>query len=278
MKLYGHSGCILSLNEQNGRYYIEKKSERYEYNERLRKQCIKQSQYKSDIFHSIDVLSWGYDQNGFFFFDMEYIPGITLAEYIRDISLCEIEDLANKLFGNISNFGPYDGEAKSIFAKKISSVSESIKKIGVDVKWIEDFLLQYEWPYMVRSSCHGDFTLENMIVYQGEIYLLDFLDSFYDSWIIDFAKVLQDIDIFWHYRKETYINNNLYLRLLILKESLIEKILLLPNGKELIESIYYTFLLNVLRIFPYTTDRYTLDFLQQKARYIYKKIYDENWR
>ena len=278
MRLNGHSGCVLTLKERNGKYCVEKKSSRYEYNGRLKKQCMKQCHFSSDVFRSVAVLDYGYDRDGFFYFEMEYIPGITLAEYMRDISLYEIEALAEKLFSGINASAPYDACARIVFKNKVDEVSECIRRQGLGIDEVIDMLKGYEWPYMIHSDCHGDFTLENMMVYQDQIFLLDFLDSFYDSWIIDFAKVMQDVDIFWHYRGEQYINNNLYIRLLILKESLIGKILCLPNGRELMESVYYTLLLNVLRIFPYTADLGTVEYLRQKAGYICKRIKEKQWR
>lgn len=118
-----------------------------------------------------------------------------------------------------------------------------------EIKDAVEILEKYPWDCVLHSECHGDLTLENMIIVKDNIYLIDFLDSFYDSWQIDYAKILQDIELYWHYRDEKEINVNLALRLLILKEDLISKILLMDDGEKILDVIYHILLLNILRIF-----------------------------
>lgn len=45
--------------------------------------------------------------------------------------------------------------------------------------------------------CHGDLTLSNMIFKGKEIYLIDFLDSFVESYWIDIIKLRQDCFYKW---------------------------------------------------------------------------------
>jgi len=106
-----------------------------------------------------------------------------------------------------------------------------------------------------------------LITSDKKIYLIDFLDSFFDSWMIDVAKLLQDIELCWSYRYEK-MSTNLSLRLTVAKEALLESILELENGETKIKYIYHILLLNVLRIVPYTKDSITKEFLQNALKYL----------
>ena len=79
--------------------------------------------------------------------------------------------------------------------EKIRSLSEQSKYSDICaslVKYIETIDLQVPVSY-----CHGDLTLNNMLFVDSEIYLIDFLDSFIDSPIIDLVKLKQDLVYSW---------------------------------------------------------------------------------
>ena len=100
-----------------------------------------------------------------------------------------------------------------------------------------------------------------MITENKRLYLIDFLDSFCNSYYFDVAKLLQDIELKWSYRNKPK-DTNREIRLLIAKEMLINHFRMLPNGQEILRDIYYVLLINLLRILPYTTDELTKKFLQ----------------
>ena len=106
------------------------------------------------------------------------------------------------------------------------------------------YLRSFDFSFVPRSSCHGDLTLENIIVTtNNELYLIDFLDSFYDSWMIDIAKLLQDLELKWSYRFSED-DSNREIRLLIAKEALLNRIRVMDNGQEIIRNVYSILLLN----------------------------------
>ena len=79
--------------------------------------------------------------------------------------------------------------------EKIRSLSEQSKYSDICtslVNYLETIDLQVPISY-----CHGDLTLNNMLFVDSEIYLIDFLDSFIDSPIIDLVKLKQDLVYSW---------------------------------------------------------------------------------
>ncbi|AEF83951.1 conserved hypothetical protein [Treponema primitia ZAS-2] len=279
IKLNGHSGCIIELININEKNIVIKRSKDISYNKRLEEQCKKQEKYSRNIFSAVRVIDKGADKSGLFWFSMEYINGLTLADYMKTIELQKIKDIAQVFLSLIpSSFDniEYDANAKKICLLKVKTLSENIIEKSEIIDVVLNKLENYQWNYIQYSKCHGDLTLENIIVSQNNLYLIDFLDSFYNSWQIDIAKVLQDIELFWHYRKEK-IDNNLFIRLLVLKEIMLTELLKKNDGEKIVESIYYLLLLNLLRILPYTKDESTYDFLQQSLVSINSKIYHRNW-
>lgn len=87
-----------------------------------------------------------------------------------------------------------------------------------------DMLDGHDWSKLTPSICHGDLTLENIIVKDDEVYLIDFLDSFYDSWFLDIGILLQDVQTMWSYRFQETIGMNTILRLMVFRDLLLEEV------------------------------------------------------
>ena len=77
--LGGHSGCMILLCERaNNEIFVRKISSDTNYNKRLRIQAEKQSAYSNPKIHTPKVFGTGYTDDGLYYFDMEYIQGITM--------------------------------------------------------------------------------------------------------------------------------------------------------------------------------------------------------
>jgi thiamine kinase-like enzyme len=272
-KLIGHSGCKLEIEKQDEYLLVIKTSKDSQYNERLERQCKKQINFKNNSLKAPIIFSNGNNNDGLFNFSMEYINGSTLADYFKDIKISSIAGIAEKFIKIIPQNYNFDQGAKEIFYLKIKELEE---KIGVKedetLKRAFKLLKDYDWKNCATSDCHGDLTLENIIYGDGNLYLIDFLDSFYDSWMIDLAKIFQDVECFWSYRSLEEIDENLEIRLLILKQIILDKLLSLRDGQVIIKTIYAMLLLNLLRIIPYTKDEKTKKYLMREISKIISKI------
>lgn len=270
--LKGHSGCKVLLCEDDREAFVRKISGSSDYNARLQAQADKQMHFDSQFINTPKVLGSGVTVDGLFYFDMEYIRGITFAEYMRRIEIGKIRGIVSGLIGHIADESRKCAPAKAdVITDKINVLRKSIASLepvvaGMDIQVIErsfDILETHSWQNFVRSSCHGDMTLENIIIRDGELYFIDFLDSFYDCWLLDISTLLQDVYTMWAYRDWDTIDMNTQIRLAVFRDILMDAIRGM-NGGMWLNEVFYALLLKLLRIYPYTRDEKTIRFLNAK--------------
>lgn len=277
LNLGGHSGCGIFLMEENdGTVFVRKISKDAAYNNRLQAQCAKQRSFAGSRILAPAVLREGIDPQGRFFFDMEYIQGVTLAEYIKTMEIGKIRGLVSTL---VENLFPMDGAVSNkdpevvnrVFKEKLDSLDQTLFGTENDyVKQAMEMLRRHDWSNIGASACHGDLTLENIIVKNDRMYLIDFLDSFYDSWLLDMGTLLQDVQALWSYRKEESLSMNTVLRLIVFRDVLVDTVGAINPIYQ--DEIYYALLLKLVRIYPYTTDHATLRFLDGKLQQIVMRL------
>ena len=268
--LGGHSGCKILLFEENGGYFVRKISASTTYNDRLKAQCKKQASFFGNSIKAPKIIKDGYNDDGLYYFDMEYVKGVTLAKYISKMDVSEINGLVSLIIDNI-NFDSSPCNSVDTFKDKledIKSKTHSLKNAVIDRA--VDYLMNYDWTNFSNSPCHGDLTLENIIVKNGELYFIDFLDSFYDSWLIDIGKLLQDAECFWSFRNDETMETNTKLRLIIFKKIIFQKLESI-NPKFLRDS-YVSLLFALIRIYPYAKDNETYSFLDKQVSNVMDKI------
>lgn len=248
--LEGNSGCKVQLYRTERSVFVRKTSSCPAYNERLEEQCRKQNFHQSSAgVCSPSVLTWGYDE-GLFYFDMEYVPGHSLADLVPVMKTYDIAPLIDLLFKMLHwNEKGKRSDSAMIFHSKIISLEKNIAGKVPDEAFA--LLKRFDWSAVSWTPCHGDLTLDNMIYTRdGKVCLIDFLDSFCDSWMIDLSKLLQDMELHWSFR-DRHISSDTALRLQIARDMIIDHLAAMENGDEKIKTVYHLLLLNVLRIWPY---------------------------
>jgi tRNA A-37 threonylcarbamoyl transferase component Bud32 len=183
--LTGHSGCSVVLIGSNT---VRKTSPGPEYDTRLRSQMMKQMEFRHDTLLTPRVTDFGINSNGRFFFDMEYIRGENLCEVFRKqpVSKC------NEIIRTISSL--HIGNFKMNIRNEIEEKMKTIPATQEDF----DIVLSCDW-LVDTGYCHGDLTFENVIVSDSGVYLIDFLDSFVSTPVIDHSKILQDAFCHWSF-------------------------------------------------------------------------------
>lgn len=267
--LGGHSGCkILLCEKNNNEIFVRKISSDKNYNKRLAVQAKKQATYSNPNIKVPKVLQTGYTDDGLFYFDMEYVQGITMAEYIKTIEIGKVRSICESIVNNIVSRDSENTDVdESIFTTKIASLKEKLQPQNNPV--INDaieLLNKHSWKRFRKTQCHGDLTLENIIVKDNQLYLIDFLDSFYNCWIMDISTIMQDVQTMWSYRHDEEAEINTKLRLLVFRDILMDTVKRVSPEDYL--EVYYALLLKLIRIFPYTKDKETYDFLNDKTKSI----------
>ena len=268
-RLIGHSGCdILLMEDAHKKLFVRKFSKDVGYNERLKRQCEKQKAFHGTLIRTPKVLSHGVTDGGLFYFDMEYIHGITLAEYIRKIDVNEISDIVDALTRQYEPF-TYAGfsDHSTAFHAKLDELRD---KIDAPLMCNAlDILTAYDWKNFPLTFCHGDLTLENIIICQGQFYFIDFLDSFFDCFILDVATLLQDAQCMWYYRFENDLDVNVKIRLIIFRDLLMDK--MTDYGVSDMD-VRLALLLKLIRIYPYAADERTVAFLNANVERMIRSL------
>lgn len=267
--LGGHSGCkILLCEKNNNEIFVRKISSDKNYNKRLAVQAKKQATYSNPNIKVPKVLQTGYTDDGLFYFDMEYVQGITMAEYIKTIEIGKVRSICESIVNNIVSRDSENTDVdESIFTTKIASLKEKLQpQNNLVINDAIELLNKHSWKRFRKTQCHGDLTLENIIVKDNQLYLIDFLDSFYDCWIMDISTIMQDVQTMWSYRHDEEAEINTKLRLLVFRDILMDTVKRVSPEDYL--EVYYALLLKLIRIFPYTKDKETYDFLNDKTKSI----------
>ena len=276
--LGGHSGCqIYLVEDDDGKTFVRKISKDEDYNERLKAQSEKQASFNGETVKAPAVLNQDYTEEGLYFFDMEYVQGITLAEYIKTMEIGKVKGLVESLVSSIipkrsiKSIPESKLNVSEIFARKLSGLRKTLSVHNNPVIDQSLALLEvHDWSKLTYSQCHGDMTLENIIVKNDKLYFIDFLDSFYDSWFLDIGTLLQDVQVMWSYRFQETVSMNTVLRLIVFRDLLIDEIKKVNPAYEV--EIYYSLLQKLIRIYPYTKDELTYHFLNEKTSLVIEKI------
>lgn len=264
--LSGHSGCKIILVENEGKKpFVRKYSSGVEYNERLKTQCNKQMSFMSDKVKAPKVYDTGYTDDGIFYFDMEYVQGITLAKYMTTMEVNRVRGMVNDIVNNIvCKTNERNEKALKVFSDKLSDLQNKAKKINNQFA-LDSIakLKEYDWSRYTTSFCHGDLTLENIIISNNQLYLIDFLDSFYNSWVLDIGKLLQDVQTMWSYRNTENISTNTIIRMIVFRDILLDEIC--HGDMNIYSDVYHALLLHLVRIYPYAKDKKTIDYLDRRT-------------
>ena len=246
IKLEGHSGCNLTFVTKDGKLLVRKTSKDKNYNERLEQQCHKQINFKNKLIKTPKINEFGLDNSGLFYFEMEYIKGFKFNEFIKIKKYTQVLDVFTKILDFIfDNFNEKMIDYSNEINLKIDSITRT--KL-IDIHVIEQLKL-YSKLECKHGYCHGDLTFENIVISNNDIYLIDFLDSYIESPIIDISKLLQEFDLNWSNRNTQNDNAISLIRNIFLKRKLQERI---SQNSIDIQTIESQRKLTLMRILPYT--------------------------
>ena len=150
------------------------------------------------------VLPEGVDPVGRAFPEMEYVPAGTIASVIAAAAPFDQSQLLKAVERALTLFRMTASNTldPEIFRGKIGDI---IAKAGAvapsplanEIVAVGNELLGRDWSAIPASSCHGDLTLENILLHQRRTVFIDCDETFASSYWLDLSKLFQDVDGHW---------------------------------------------------------------------------------
>lgn len=278
IKVKGHSGCRIDIIKENNNIYLEKSSFDSKYVKRLYNQAIKQKEASKKEYQYIRVPeifkiekddkkmimkmeyvysknfidhfeNAGFEQINYFIkaFDLfikREVENSKITCLSPNIILDKWADIQEKILGN--KFLSEDNEIRNLINKANIVINQNHTNIHIPV-----------------GICHGDLTFSNILFNGNNYYLIDFLDSFIESPIMDMVKLRQDTAYLWS--PLMYSDNYDKTRLKIICNKIDLELDCCFKKYEWYCKYYHIFqLLNFLRILQYAHEEKVIIYLKQK--------------
>lgn len=207
----GHSGCQIDVAREDGVLYVYKSSRDSKYLGRLVKQAQKQKlasipklqNIRVPKVHAIDTfddmvrvkMDYVYSKNFVEFFEN---AGFEQVGYLIDAIKMYIEREIDESPITQININviidKFQDVVKHVESNSNISNDPEILDILKSSKTIFESMNDLFIPVGV---CHGDLTFSNILFNGNNYYLIDFLDSFIESPLLDIVKIRQDTAWLW---------------------------------------------------------------------------------
>jgi len=279
-ELSGISGAEIFLLTQDGRHWFVRKAAGHaDGNARLRSQAVRQTVFAQKLDEVVRVpriLDEG-EIEGRFYFDMAFVRGVDGASYLRSASFAEVKGFAQRLSEYLSVAATEPALSAQVhpnifeaFYAKICEVQR--KGVSVSDAVLAKLMLTLDRLRVlgdVRPTlCHGDLTLENMVIdAEGTIWVLDLLDSPFEHYWQDVAKLHQDLAGAWFFRNQPPIARYV---LDYVSRHLMQATVALHD---VYRDIHWLLLAcTFARILPYARTRHEADFIVERLEYFVDQI------
>ena len=212
IKLKGHSEFSVKIINKNDKFFIEKSSFNIEDFKRLQSQINKQQKMYENNFLFPNIKIPRIIKNVENSFIMEYIHNsdnvidfiirhniIRYTWFIKNI-ICIIETYISKCNLGYINIDTLTNKINNVIHNIINNnnikFNNNLNIIFEYLKKNINIITKTKFPIGI---CHGDLTLSNILIDSDnlKLYLIDFLDSFIDTPILDIVKIRQDTKYLW---------------------------------------------------------------------------------
>lgn len=211
IKVNGHSGCIIDVENIGTELRLIKKTNELKYIDRLFEQAEKQRRYTQNKYEAIKIpriLNLEKD-NVHCRVEMEYVYSKNFVDFFETGDVYQIDAFA----GAICHFIDVlieKSEIQTVLREQMIRKFENVReRILVNPECQDDpeireilahsagiFSLCRDMIIPV-GYCHGDLTLSNVLFNGYNYYLIDFLDSFIETPLMDIVKLRQDTAYQW---------------------------------------------------------------------------------
>lgn len=281
IEVKGHSGCQIDIVREGNDLFIYKSSADRKYLARLVKQAEKQIEASKTEYQHIripqiyDISQSDESVN----VKMEYVYSKNFIEYFESAGFEQINYFIKALIlfldREISNSKVQVVET-SIVVDKFKDVFSKVFQnplLGSD-SGIKEIMEKSSKCFcglkniaMPVGICHGDLTFSNVLFNGNNYYLIDFLDSFVESPLLDVVKIRQDSAFLWS--QLMYTKSYDIIRLEIICKKIDDAIDAYFRKYDWYCDYYGAFqLMNMLRILQYAKEEKVINYLKQTLQRI----------
>lgn len=276
IEIRGHSGCQIDIVNGGDSLFINKSTRDKNYIPRLYKQALKQCNASKIAYQHIRVPKiYGIERmDEYLNIKMEYIYSKNYVDYFEDAGFDQISYFikALKIFFDSeienSKMTPIN---KNVVINKYNDVCDKVAKNDfiskdTDIKIIleKSSIVFNELDEEINipvGQCHGDLTFSNILFNGNNYYLIDFLDSFLESPLLDLVKIRQDSNYGWS--QLMYGHDFDSVRMRIISDKIDKEIDIYYSNYDWYNKYYSTFqLMNFLRVIQYAKEERTVAFLK----------------
>lgn len=276
IQVKGHSGCQIDIVNDGSNLYIYKSTHDPKYIERLYLQAKKQKEASQIEYQHIRIPEiFDIDKtDDHLIIKMEYVYSKNYVDYFEDAGFDNISYFvkALKIFVNaeIANSplqmvdtqvvkDKFEDVCKKCYANEhIKDDKEVLQILEACSPVFSSLPQQIEIPL---GKCHGDLTFSNILFNGNNYYLIDFLDSFIESPLLDLVKIRQDSQYEWS--RLMYEGEVDLVRLSIISQKIDREIDAFYSQYQWYRDYYHVFqLMNFLRILQYAKEEKVITYLK----------------
>lgn len=270
----GNSGCTVEIVSGGKQVVVRKSSASEKYSHRLRLQVEKQRRCQErNLIGSVRVpriLSES-EENGIFVAEMEYVYFHNSVDFFSSASRPALDSVLSAILNfvddEIANSKSSAIPAR-IFREKVEDIAIAVGSMpnpsvyDHSLSRIRAALGRKDELVIPLGPCHGDLTFSNIMIASdaSAIALIDFLDSFVESPLLDIAKLRQDTLFNWTLLMSEHVQDRIRFRQVMayLDKNLNERF---SNNSWYRLNIDLILAINMLRIAPYTKTASVRDFI-----------------
>jgi thiamine kinase-like enzyme len=211
IEVKGHSGCDIEVVNENDELYVYKSTFDKKYHKRLLLQAEKQIAASKPDYQYVRVPRILHVEQTAekVMLKMEYVYSKNFVEYFEHAGFDQINYLTKALICFIEyelKLSKIERVDVSVLRNKFTDVrrktesnqclckDEDVVDLLNQSQQVFDRLDDLEIPV---GLCHGDLTFSNILFNSNHYYLIDFLDSFIESPLLDIIKIRQDSAYLW---------------------------------------------------------------------------------
>lgn len=275
LEVKGHSGCQIDVVREDDGLYLYKSTHDQGYLDRLQQQGYKQQNAgKVEMQHIrvpkiLDIqrdadsvtlkMEYVYSKNFIGYF--EYAGFEQISFFIQALRLYLAYEIQHS---------PLQIVGAEVLKQKFADVCDKIQHNSMlqnDLEVLEllkqascrfDAVVDMQIPV---GLCHGDLTFSNILFNGNNYYLIDFLDSFVESPLLDIVKIRQDSSFLWS--QLMYSGQYDEIRLKIVANKIDEEIVRFARQYDWFRYYPIFQLMNFLRVLQYAHEERVVNYLKQ---------------